>query len=49
MEGERPSWLIQGDLAPLMPLLAIGATTHAGGRATLGLGRFSLQTVGLAD
>lgn len=46
MNGQQQRWLIEGDLAPLMPLLAIGATTHAGSHASLGLGRFTLQSVG---
>ena len=45
MAGERSQWLISGELAPLLPLLAIGTTTHAGGRASLGLGRYRLQPI----
>lgn len=43
IEGECPAWLIRGSLGPILPLLAIGAVTHAGGRATLGLGRYELE------
>ena len=50
MKGVKPSWVVEGDLEPLLTLLAIGALTHAGGRAALGMGRFSiivLQQVGV--
>lgn len=42
MGGRRLVVLIEGELAPLMPLLAIGETTHAGSHAGLGLGRYAL-------
>jgi hypothetical protein len=42
MGGRRLVVLIEGDLAPLMPLLAIGETCHAGSHASLGLGRYTL-------
>lgn len=34
-------WL-RGDLLPLVPLLALGQRCHAGGRTTLGMGRYHL-------
>jgi hypothetical protein len=46
MQGRLPRWLIEGDLAPILPLLQIGTTTHAGSHAALGMGRFSLEVVG---
>lgn len=42
MGGRRLVVLIEGDLAPLMPLLAIGETCHAGSHASLGLGRYTM-------
>lgn len=42
MAGRRLVALIEGDLAPLMPLLAIGESCHAGSHASLGLGRYTL-------
>ena len=42
MAGRRPVVLIEGRLAELMPLLAIGETCHAGSHASLGLGRYAL-------
>ena len=42
MAGRRLVALIEGDLAPLLPLLAIGETCHAGSHASLGLGRYTL-------
>jgi hypothetical protein len=40
--GVRTTLLLQGGLRPLLPLLAIGTTTHAGSHATLGQGRYEL-------
>ena len=37
---------ISGDLTPILPLLALGATCHAGSHTTLGLGAFSLTMTG---
>lgn len=42
MAGRRAVVLVEGDLAPLMPLLAIGETCHAGSHASLGLGRYRM-------
>lgn len=42
MAGRQPVGLIEGRLADLMPLLAIGETCHAGSHASLGLGRYAL-------
>lgn len=42
MLGQRLVVLIEGDLAPLMPLLTVGETCHAGSHASLGLGRYAL-------
>ena len=42
MQGHRPTLRLEGDLAPLMPLLAIGAEVHAGSHAALGMGRYRL-------
>ena len=45
LAGSRESWVIQGDLAPLMPLISIGSTTHVGSRTTFGLGRFGFEVL----
>ncbi len=42
MVGRRLVVCIEGDLVPLLPLLAIGETCHAGSHASLGLGRYSM-------
>lgn len=38
--------LLAGDLEPVLPLLALGATCHAGSHATLGLGAYTLTMAG---
>lgn len=43
MEGLRGAVTLTGDLAPLWPLLTLGALTHAGSHAALGLGRYSVE------
>lgn len=42
MRGDRPALLLEGDLAPFLPFLAIGAAVHVGSHAALGLGRYRL-------
>ena len=42
MQGDRPVLRLEGDLAPFLPWLAIGATTHVGSHAALGMGRYRL-------
>ncbi|MBK8175228.1 MAG: hypothetical protein IPK66_08200 [Rhodospirillales bacterium] len=42
MAGRRLVVMIEGGLAPLMPLLAIGEICHAGSHTSLGLGRYAL-------
>jgi hypothetical protein len=42
MGGRRPVVLLEGRLGPLLPLLALGETCHAGSHASLGLGRYRL-------
>ena len=37
---------IAGDLAPFLPWLALGAVTHVGSHAALGMGRYSLMVEG---
>ncbi len=44
MCGQQIVLLIEGDLSPLLPLLAIGETTRAGSHAALGQGRYVLLT-----
>jgi hypothetical protein len=46
VHATRSDMLVEGDLAPLLPLLALGATTHAGSHAALGLGRYALVLAG---
>lgn len=43
MEGLRGAVTLTGDLAPLWPLLTLGALTHAGSHAAQGLGRYGLE------
>lgn len=43
MEGLRGVVTLSGDLAPLWPLLTLGALTHAGSHAAQGLGRYELE------
>jgi hypothetical protein len=43
VEGLNGSLIIEGDLAPVWPLLALGVLCHAGGRSSLGLGRYELS------
>ncbi|BAI71678.1 hypothetical protein AZL_010400 [Azospirillum sp. B510] len=43
MEGLRGPVTLSGDLAPLWPLLTLGALTHAGSHAAQGLGRYALE------
>lgn len=45
MRGLIGAMEISGDLEPLMPLLALGATCHMGSQAALGLGRYELAPV----
>jgi hypothetical protein len=44
MHGQRRLVLVEGDLSPFMPLLAIGETTHVGSRVSFGMGRYALLT-----
>jgi hypothetical protein len=44
MRGQRRLVLIEGDLAPFMPLLTIGETTYVGSHVSLGMGRYALLT-----
>jgi hypothetical protein len=46
MAGKTASWLIDSPAPDLRRLLALGTATHAGGRAALGLGRYSLHGMG---
>jgi hypothetical protein len=46
MQGDRPVLRLKGDLAPFLPWLAIGETTHVGSHAALGMGRYRLLTEG---
>jgi hypothetical protein len=39
-----PVVLLEGELAPLLPALALGELCHVGARASLGLGRYRLHT-----
>lgn len=43
MAGTLGQWLVDCPPPELLHLLALGQTTHAGGRTTLGLGRYSIQ------
>jgi hypothetical protein len=43
MRGLSGAFTLSGDLAPFLPLLAIGETTHLGSGTTFGLGRYVLQ------
>lgn len=38
--------ILGGDLEPVLPLLALGATCHAGSHATLGMGAYTLSVAG---
>lgn len=42
MRGDRPALLLEGDLEPFLPYLAIGEAVHVGSHAALGLGRYRL-------
>jgi hypothetical protein len=42
MQGDRPVLRLAGDLAPFLPWLALGSTTHVGSHAALGMGRYRL-------
>jgi len=41
--GAVGRWRLTGDLRPFWPLLHLGQWLHVGGKATFGLGRYSLQ------
>lgn len=43
VEGQRGTLRLAGDLEPLLPLLAIGQTCHAGSHAALGQGRYRIM------
>ncbi|HLO78722.1 MAG TPA: CRISPR system precrRNA processing endoribonuclease RAMP protein Cas6, partial [Magnetospirillum sp.] len=43
MIGLEGRLAITGQLAPILPLLALGAITHAGSHAAIGLGRYRLR------
>ena len=43
MSGAKPVLLLQGDLAPFLPYLALGTALHTGSHTALGLGRYSLH------
>ncbi len=45
MRGLAGRLVIEGNLAPLLPLLALGETCHAGLHCALGLGQYRLITV----
>lgn len=45
VEGLIGRMTLAGDLAPFLPLLALGATAHVGSRASLGLGGYDLSLV----
>lgn len=47
MEGLIGTVAVTGDLAPVWPILTLGALTHAGSHAAIGLGRFTLDPVTL--
>jgi len=49
MQGVKPVLRIAGDLAPFLPWLALGAVTHVGSHAALGMGRYSLMVEGKMD
>ena len=42
MHGYLGKLTLEGDLAPFLPVLAVGAVTGAGGNAALGLGQYDL-------
>lgn len=42
MAGERPVLKLEGALGPFLPWLALGAVTHVGSHAALGMGRYRL-------
>lgn len=46
MQGDRPVLRLAGDLAPFRPWLALGAVTHVGSHAALGMGRYRLLVEG---
>lgn len=46
MHGDRPTLLLQGELQPFLPWLAIGAAVHVGSHAALGMGRYHLRLPG---
>lgn len=45
MDGLTGTVHLEGDLAPLMPLLALGALVHVGARTTFGQGRYRLRVI----
>lgn len=42
--GAVGEWTLRGDLAPVLPLLWLGQWLHAGKNATMGMGRYVLDT-----
>lgn len=42
MHGYLGKLTLEGDLAPFLPVLAVGAVTGAGGNAALSLGQYDL-------
>lgn len=44
--GWHGRMILSGDLDPVLPLLALGATCHAGSHAALGLGAYTLAMAG---
>ena len=49
MQGDRPVVRLASDLAPFLPWLALGAVTHVGSHAALGMGRYRLLVEDAAD
>lgn len=45
MLGLAGTLLLEGDLTPYLPLLAIGETCHVGSHASLGMGRYRLRVM----
>ncbi|MFQ5569549.1 MAG: CRISPR system precrRNA processing endoribonuclease RAMP protein Cas6 [Rhodothermales bacterium] len=43
MDGLLGHVVVEGNLAPLLPLLAAGRLLHAGSKTTMGLGQYALQ------
>lgn len=46
MEGDHGPVLLQGPLAPLLPLLTLGTAVHAGARTTFGQGAYRMRVLG---